>query len=97
VEFNSAMLYVLTLRSNRADSLKTDRARMPIAPGAISRPAVAIADHVFSNIIAVHRKRSPKTPRFQHSRQESQGRSSEYWNKKSSSRPAPKHRINGRS
>jgi hypothetical protein len=58
---------------------------------------VAKPNDVFSNIIAVHRQRSPKTTCFQPSRQKIQGRSSEYWNKKSSTRPAPKPGINGRS
>jgi hypothetical protein len=44
------MEYVLTLRSNRADSLTTDRTRSSIATGASSRPIMADADHVFSNI-----------------------------------------------
>jgi hypothetical protein len=50
-----------------------------------TRPhVVAKLNDAFPNINAATHARSPKTACFQHAREESQGRSSEYWNKKSS-------------
>ena len=60
------------------------RLNTPPSPPQPGPHSVAKPNDVFSNIIAARRPRSPKTSCFPASRQKSQGRSSEYWNKKSS-------------
>jgi hypothetical protein len=51
---------------------------------------VAKPNHVFSNIIAVRASCLQETPCFSDARQVFQGRSSEYWNEKSTRALAPK-------